>query len=486
MIRPSGLSVLVLGLVAAAVGPAVAAAKPHCRDLTFSGSAGPLSSDKITLQLTDSAGVPIEQSCKLQVNPNESGRSFAARLVALWGDGSGVTCPDPNNPPDPLPRSSCGSHPVQAKSCKHRFKFKPDRQTVDPDDGLVRIRICCKDDSGCRGPNAVTTPVSVQSKKDPAVVFAPSVPPPVGVQIVGVAIDPIDMTQLPGGEQVGCRKDLAAAVAELARRTLDAFLRQIPPDPILEAKLRDTAQKCGVDGSLAGSLGYGVCPAPCEGVLVNVCLTGTTGAPCNTHTDCDTPPGSGNGQCSEGTWNQVADCLVCQVTTAMTAVAEAAYGSGPDPTPEAEHCQDTIGKAVLDLVRAELNETLRCQKIVDAGRTALPADPPRCAGGGPCTTPPCLCTAPPLAANPPRTCNDDPDCAIPPTCKRADLVGARARAAQRLAEHVTADCTDMVIADELDTCGTDQPSLVACLTDVGQHGARKIADAAFPEGGASP
>ena len=53
--------------------------------------------------------------------------------------------------------------------------------------------------------------------------------------------------------------------------------------------------------------------------VVNVCTAGTTGAPCNTGSDCDSTPGSGDGQCTEGTWNQVADCLVCQTTTAMTA-----------------------------------------------------------------------------------------------------------------------------------------------------------------------
>jgi hypothetical protein len=309
------------------------------------------------------------------------------------------------------------------------------------------------------------------------------------VTITGVAIDPIDMVQLPGGEQIGCRKDIAVAVAEFARRTLDGLVRQIPPDPIFEAKLRDTATKCAAEGNPVGSLGYGVCPAPCQGILINVCLTGTAGQPCTTHADCDTPPGSGNGQCGEGNWNQVADCLVCQATTAMAALYDAAYGSGPDPTPAAEQCQDTIGKAVVDFVRRQIGETARCQKLVDAGRAGLPANPPglcEMPGGGPCTGPGCTCTAPPLAANPPRPCDEDADCAVPATCKRADLVGIRVRAEEALAERITADCPDPVIAAELDTCGTDTATLVECLTDAGETAARHVADAMFPEGRASP
>lgn len=488
MIPRAGVVLLLIGVLAATSGSAQAAGKPHCRDLTFSGSAGPLSTDKIALRVTDSGGTPIETSCKLQVNPNESGRSYAARLVALWGDGSGVTCPDPGNPPNPLPTKSCGNHPVDARSCKHKFKFRPDRNTPDPDDGLVRIRICCKDGRDCRGANAAANvPVSVQSKKDPAVAFIPSVPPAAGPSITGLAIDPIDMVQLPGGSQIGCRKDLALAVADHARRTLDALEQQVPPDPTFEAKLRETADKCGLGGSLIGSLGFGICPAPCQALVVNVCTAGTTGAPCNTGSDCDTTPGSGDGQCTEGNWNQVADCLVCQTTGAMTAVYDAAYGIGPDPTPEAEHCQDTIGKAILDFVSDEIGETLRCQKLMDAGRAALPTNPAglcEVSGGGPCTLPPCTCTAPPLAVG--RPCTADAECSVPPTCKRADLVGKRARSATAFAGRVTPDCPDLVVQDGLDTCGTDTPSLVACLTDAGQQAGRHVADAMFPEGTASP
>jgi hypothetical protein len=124
----------------------------------------------VTLRVVDASGAILDESCQLQVQNNDSARAFAARLVGAWGSGNGSTCPPP---PDPLPPKTCGNAAFGGKSCQHKFKFKPDKLTVDPDDGLIRVRICCKESPGCTGLALTNTPISAQTKIDPAVVFDP-------------------------------------------------------------------------------------------------------------------------------------------------------------------------------------------------------------------------------------------------------------------------------------------------------------------------
>jgi hypothetical protein len=218
---------------------------------------------------------------------------------------------------------------------------------------------------------------------------------------------------------------------------------------------------------------------------VSQCTQGAVGLQCTTDADCDTPPGSGNGRCT-GNWNLVADCLACRVTAALIAAYDEAYGTGPLPLPEAERCQETIGRALVDLVAREVGETVRCQKLVDAGSASLPMNQPGQCQGGSCTLPPCVCTAPPLKLG--AHCTEDGDCNVPAVCKRADLLGRRAKAALELAARIQGDpaCTDTVIADDLDACADTQSGLIACVTAAGQQAAGQVADAVYTEGQASP
>jgi hypothetical protein len=452
MTRAGRLSLLLLPLFPLAhllaPGPA-GAARVHCRDVVMSGAAGAASNDRLQL------------------------------LVAAWGDGSGgvlAPCPDPN-PPAPPPKTSCGNQPLGTRSCKHKYKFKPDRATLDPDDGLIRIRICCKDGALCRGKNMASpkTPVSVQSKVDPSVVFEPPVPPVVGAQIVGVSVDPIDMTQLPAGEMLGCRKKLGIEVKKRVAASLGGRLKGLPPDLDPAATLRPVVQACAEEGASGLALGYAACPVPCQGIPVSRCTQGLVGAPCAAYAECDTAPGAGDGVCTVD-WNLVADCLACQIETALDAAYGEVFPTGTGDTPEAERCEAGLGKALLGVVTGEVNETVRCQRLLDAGAAALPTNP-----AGQCLSGQCL--APPLRAGAP--CDDDVDCNVPPTCKRSDLIGRRAAAAERAAARIAADCTDDDLA-LLDTCDVDVNGAAECVTEAAQAAARAVADAAFPEGRASP
>jgi hypothetical protein len=302
------------------------------------------------------------------------------------------------------------------------------------------------------------------------------VPPPVGASITGVSIDPIDMTQLPAGEMLGCRKKLGLAVGETVEASLTRRVKELPPDPDPAALLRPVVAECAADGSSAVSLGYATCPAPCQGIPVSQCSQGLTGAQCETNQDCDLPPGSGTGVCTAN-WNLVADCLACQIESALQGAFDEAYGTGTSGSAEAELCQLGIGRALLEVVSSEVDETVRCQRLVDFGSLSLPANPAGQCGSG-------TCVAPPLKVGAP--CTDHQDCNVPPTCKRADLIGRRATAADRAASRITKDCQDPVIAAELDTCDVDVPGVVACVTDAGAVAARVIADAIFPEGRVSP
>jgi hypothetical protein len=475
--RPLALLFLA-GLSATVPSKSALAAKAHCRDVVFAGAAGLASNDKVVVRVTDAAGAPVESSGQLQVNPSESAKDFAARLVAAWGDGSSGTvgvCPN-QNPTPPLPKTSCGTQPLGTRSCKHKYKFKPDRSTVDPNDGLIRIRICCKDGTQCRGPNMVSpkTPVTVQSRIDPSLVFIPDVPPEAGPSFQGISLDPIDMIQLPAGEMQGCRKGLGQAARQLADGTLTLLVKGLPPDPDPAAQIAPATAACAAEGVKALALGFGTCPSPCAAIVTSQCTAGQVGAPCGTYAECDLTPG--DGVCTTD-WNLVTDCLTCQIQSAVTTAYDEAYGTGTSGSAEADDCQFGIGRALLDLIGRNVNETLRCQRLLDVGSAGLPPNP-----AGQCTVP--TCTAPPLKVGAP--CSQDVDCNVPPTCKRADLVGARLEVAARAGDRIAHDCNDMVIAAELDTCDVDVPGTVTCVTAAGEAAARAIADAVFTEGRASP
>ena len=374
--------------------PAWSGAKPHCRDLTFAGTAGASSNDKVALRMVDSTGTGVDDSCQLQVRNNESAKAFAARLVGAWGPGTGSPCLEPN----PLPKKTCGAS-FGTRSCNHQFKFKPDKTTLDPNDGLIRVRICCFDAANCKGPKMVATPVSAQTKVDPAITFAPTVPPPIGISVTPVALDPIGVTQQPFAALQTCRTALGAAVSKLtsvAAMTLfvchrDRMQGLVPPatdcnaitpasDPFQRTEaaaenVRTVAGTCAAGGQSPADVGYGVaCPCPCQHVAPHMCRAGRIGTPCSSDLECDLVPGAGDGRCALPGWNLVADCATCLGETAIARAIAGTYGvPGPPPglPPSVMACQDAIGDGLSQLIHVHLLEIANCQRQVDSGSLAL-------------------------------------------------------------------------------------------------------------------
>lgn len=426
--------ILALGVLGYLV-PATAygGAKPHCRDLTFGGAAGAASNDKVTLRVVDVSGSAVDESCQLQVQNNETARAFAARLTGAWGSGTGAGCVEPN----PLPTKSCGTG-IGGESCQHKYKFKPDNNTVDPDDGLIRIRICCRESAGCAGLKLAATPISVQTKVDPALVFEPPVPPTAGITITPVALDPIGVTQRPHAELLLCRKDLGQEVdpayGALLKRVAECLDDQangsVPPGgcqpPPIDPRVADAVAKaraaldatatgsCQPTGSPPAEFGYGNCPVPCNAIPVTA-------------------------------WADAADCIACQAEAAVFAGAAAAYGpSGPPAglSPEAQSCQQGIGRTLVGLAGVVLDETRKCQERGDKGKAAVPAGQ---------------------------------------NCKSADPKGRKALAASNVPDAIQTSCPTSLSFIGLQTCGIDLPGVSGCVTTEGFKVADRIADAVWPE-----
>jgi len=460
-----------LAVFAAALGMlaptgARSGAKPNCRDLTFGGAAGAASNDKVTLRVVDSGGTSVDDSCQLQVQNNESAKDFAARIVGAWGSGTGSSCLEPN----PLPKKSCGNAGFGTRSCNHKFKFKPDKNTVDPNDGLIRVRICCFDANGCKGTKLATTPVSVQTKLDPAVTFGPSVPPPIGITVTPVALDPIGMTQRPFAALQGCRASLGLAVAKLATteaETLagchrDAAAGTAPPttdcnavtplsDPAgrvdgMAQNVHAVIAKACVPAGPPSTFGQSdtACPCPCQHITAFTCSKGRTGMGCGSDFDCDTTPGIGDGRCTLPGWGLAADCILCRTDKAVTHGMTDTYGPvGPPPGPQSAMCVDAVGQGLAGLVKTHTLETSSCQRAADAGSLALP----------------------------PGT-----------SCRDADQKGRRAAAEQSAAAHIAAGCSTGPPPGSQGCFATLDPT--PCVLSNARRAATAATDTVFPEGSA--
>lgn len=424
-----GLALFLAAITAAMPGWALAKAQPSCRDLLFAGAAGAASNDKVTLRVVDKDGNTLDESCEVQVHNNETARAFAARLTGAWGDGTGVTCTEPA----PLPTKSCGNGGA-GRSCSHKFKFKADNSTVDPDDGLIRVRVCCRELVDCKGAKLLNTPISVQSKLAPAVVFGPTVPPVVGIEISTVSVDPIAMLQKPHAALQTCRKALGGVVGAFAPVLVDSLARcrssfagagsNCLGDPKFATSVLKLQDALGttVTGScepsgVPGAFGYHTCPAPCA------LLPATT-------------------------WQEEAACLACVTQTSIVDAVTVAYGPEglpPPPTPEAQQCQDTVGKGLVQVIGTNLREIIKCQQGADAGKAATP-------GGV--------------------------------HCRDADVKGKRAAIATKTRDAIIGACTDM---NGLVSCASDPSGEATCIVDgVAGAATRAVAEALYPESVGSP
>jgi hypothetical protein len=200
---------------------------------------------------------------------------------------------------------------------------------------------------------------------------------------------------LPSSEGGSCRTDLGAALATYARMGSSTLSRchsdrlfgkvlasadcnAIPSgDPktddifdSLGAIVHEAANECAGGGSPNAS-GYTSCPAPCNAIDLGICSAGNVGAPCGADSDCDMLPG--DGRC--GDWAAVGDCLECVAQEAILSAAETVYGDPLPPPPAASDvakCQEGVGRALSDMTRMRVAETVSCQKKTDGG-SALPA-----------------------------------------------------------------------------------------------------------------
>jgi hypothetical protein len=431
-------SFLLVAAMLAIVTPRLTLAKPkpYCRDLVFSGAAGAASHDIVTLRVVDQSGNVLDESCQLQVHGNptpDTARVFAARITGAWGDGTGVSCTEPS----PLPTKTCGNALFGGRSCKHQFKFKPDKSTVDPDDGLIRVRVCCKDTPNCKGANLTNGAISVQTKINAAPDFGPAVPPVIGIDIATVSVDPIAVIQRPPAALQTCRKDLGKLVGSTAPAFMDTLVKchdlalttagtvcgLAGGDPKLlavDAKLRtglaDTIAKSCEPSGPPGNFGYHLCPAPCGPVPI-------------------------------ATWQDEAQCLACLVEGSIQNAVDLAYGvPGPPAGLPANivQCQEAAGIALAQIADTGVKETVKCQQGADAGTLALP---------------------------------------VGVKCKNADLKGKIAAVLGKSSVDISTSCLNMT---GLTSCGADPPSEVACIVGLGPATAQAIADALYPEGAGSP
>jgi hypothetical protein len=139
-------------LVLAGWSSSALAGGENCRDIEFRGQSGPLSEDLVTFRVKDSAGTLLDESCDIQVKPNETGDEFAARIPAVWADGGG--CP-PNfglGVAAPYPKRVCHAI-ISSYSCRYTVKTRRGNTRVSPPIPKTKyLRICCYEGSGrCKG-----------------------------------------------------------------------------------------------------------------------------------------------------------------------------------------------------------------------------------------------------------------------------------------------------------------------------------------------
>jgi len=132
----------------------------------------------------------------------------------------------------------------------------------------------------------------------------------------------------------------------------------------------------------------GRCARKGDGVCKNRCTApvATAGSPCGVDSNCDSAPGAGDGRCAD--WAEVADCAACLAQAGIETEMFALFGpSGstisalPGTTalsPGARECKSWLVQTMRQLLKTELKEIRSCQKLVDAGKIALPAGATKC------------------------------------------------------------------------------------------------------------
>ncbi len=421
----AALAVLVIGL---AVSDAVAGLKPHCRRLLIAGTAG-ATPNQATFQILDKNSNTLAASCAVQPWNNEGAIDYIKRSVYRWApdpentdaDNDPCTPAPPINDPaalallEPLPSKGCVTlaGPDQP-SCTIKYKIAP------KDQGTKKqyIEFCCYEDNAedklCKSkldPDATPKPIpiTVQVDTNGDLIYCPPTPcdgncpecaivdisPPMTFGMRGAIVPLLGTKHLPSSEGGGCRAEVGAALSAYARTgssmvsrchtsrlegKLDALVdcNQLPTgDPktddtfaALAQSVQGAAAECASGGSPSAS-GYGSCPAPCDAIDLGVCSAGTVGAPCDADADCDVVPG--DGRC--GDWAAVGSCLACVAEDAIFSSAQSVYGDPlppPPADPQVAKCQEAVGRALADLTRARVSETMSCQKKTDGG-ASLPA-----------------------------------------------------------------------------------------------------------------
>ena len=266
---------------------AAQAAKDYCRTIELTGAAGPASTDKVELQVTDYVGNVLDRSCQITVAANECADALALRLVATWGNGAqggqqAGSCVDQGVD------TTCGKTLDYAGTdpdvpnifCKHRYragKLSGGKKAAEqlaaagqcpqpPPNGqkaafgefkkVPRIEVCCyeldpavlgdgfqyqnlQDCTGKKLGTTFTSPqkieVSVFDRIDrpnvsgDGLFFEPKLPDntldvPVGFSSRQISLDPIGFVQPPSAKGIGCRADVARGASALNDLALDLML----------------------------------------------------------------------------------------------------------------------------------------------------------------------------------------------------------------------------------------------------------------------
>ncbi len=490
--------------------PAHAKGKLNCRNLSFSGQAGMcVPPDYVQFQMVDALGNVIQRSCNnVAVLTNETAVHFGSRMPRDLGNEGDGDCGAHILEPDP-PTKRCING--IGGSCKYKWKAKKQvlevccwqdqncsgRKVGNYCSGGTNPLAKCSSNADCTGGGVCllrtgTQGISAQKQiqgTDP--IFGPT-PVPVGVASVLVQLDPIGMSELPFPALGSCRAAEGAAITGLAstitRLLVDCHAKQLKGEPIADCTTINTesdpaeraqqatntlvaaAQACAPGGSPA-ALGYGACPAPCDGIVVNTCAEGLVGAPCANDTACDSSVGSNDGKCGRATdWGALGSCMACVTADAITTAVDDKYGTVAGGLADEEiKCQDEIGKILDFLVESHLKVIRKCQKLLDGGKTALKF----CQNG--------ICVAPSDEVGLP--CMSEDACAPPDArvCKNADQGSGRALAEVKGRAAIDKGCATVDL-DNLDSCDTTLEGLEDCVVENARDAAAAISDAVFPEG----
>jgi len=426
--RRGALAVVAILVIAVLASDASAGLKPHCRRLLISGTAG-ATPNQASFQILDKNNNTLAQSCAVQPWNNEDAIDYIKRLVYRWvpdpanadADNDSCTPIPPINDPaalallEPLPSKGCVTlaGPDQP-SCTIKYKIAP----KDSGSKKQYIEFCCYEDNDedklCKSkldPDATPTPIpiTVQVDTNGDLIYCPPSPcdgtcpecpivdisPPLTFGMRGPVEPLLGTKHLPSSEGGGCRAGIGAALGTYARMGSSVLSRchadrlagkvdvsvdcnSIPSgDPktddvfaSLSTIVQEAAAECAIGGSPSAT-GYAACPPPCDSINLAICSAGTVGLPCAADAECDVVPG--DGRC--GDWSATGNCLACLAEEAILSSAATVYGDPlpPPPAPgDVTKCQEGVGRALSDLTRARVGETISCQKKVDGG-AALPA-----------------------------------------------------------------------------------------------------------------